>query len=62
MADKPKRHRGKRRWLPSADPEATVQALISLNPEQGPELSDDDIRTVVRRAEADPEADEDRLE
>jgi hypothetical protein len=54
---KPRRSPDGRRKLP-ADPEATLQALIALNPEQGPEVNDEDLQKIVRGPQADPELDE----
>jgi hypothetical protein len=47
MTDKPKRDRDHHLRLPAEDPEATLQALIAVNPGQGPELTDEDLRRVV---------------
>ena len=57
MADHRKRDRDERHRL-APDPEATVQALIAVNPEQGPELNDEDLRRIVDGAATDPEPDE----
>lgn len=52
---KPKRDLDERHKLLAENPEDTLQALIAVNPEASPELSDEDLRNVVRRDEADQE-------
>jgi hypothetical protein len=55
VVKKPKRDRDERHAIPADDAEAALEALVVINPEAAPDLSDDDVHNVVRRALADRE-------
>jgi hypothetical protein len=55
MVKKPKRDLDERHALPADDPEAALKALIAVDPEAVPELSDQDVEKIVRGAITDPD-------
>lgn len=54
---KPKRDLDERHSLPADDPEEALKALIAVNPETDPDLSDENVEEIVRGALHDPELD-----
>jgi hypothetical protein len=54
VVKKPKRDH-ERHTIPADDPEAALEALVVVNLEVAPDLSDDDVHNIVRRAPADRE-------
>lgn len=55
MSDSPKHDLDQRHKLPADDPEAALKALMAVEPEADPDLSDEDVETIVRGALTDRE-------
>ncbi len=55
MEPKAKRDMDERHSLPADDPEEALKALIAVDPEADPELSDEDVDKIVRGPLTDPE-------
>jgi hypothetical protein len=59
MGDNPKRDMDERHKLPVDDAEEAIKAVLKVDPDAEPELSDADIEKIVRGALTDPELDDD---
>ncbi len=57
MVKKPKRDMNERHVLPAEDPEEALKAVIAVDPEADPDLSDEDVEKIVRGALTDREPD-----
>jgi hypothetical protein len=53
---KPKRDLDEKHSLPADDPETALKALIAVDPEADPDISDEDVQKIVRGSLTDPES------